>query len=358
MILRRCLGRRALSLLGGVVLLLPSFPALADSSEENLVRAVIAKERALDEQDPALWQEAFRLFRIADTLHPTPETKYEIGYAAERLGRTDLALEAYEAALRLGLKGPAQDHAQRFVTRYAPALAYVQLEGVPAGTGIYANGVYRGTMPIEGSLVVVPGEVRIEVVRQGERSSVQLLLRPGERRTVSFSAEEPAQPTAPREAVRGPEVVSVAGPVAPDTVINSSSDRSASSMPWVLMGTGLGVATVAAILITTANVRLGSERRALSASCEVRVGSDACRHALPGRQGEAQRQVDAIATWKAVRMGSWVGVGVGGALLVTGTALLLGRDGAEGGTLPVAGDWRLDVAASPEGPSLSLSGTF
>ena len=42
-----------------------------------------------------------RLFQEAAALKQTRESAYEIGFAADRLHRTDLAVESYEAAIEL-----------------------------------------------------------------------------------------------------------------------------------------------------------------------------------------------------------------------------------------------------------------
>jgi len=79
--------------------------ARADAYDATLTRAIAAKERAMDVNEPARWEEALRLFQEADAIRATREASYELGHAAERLARTDLAVEAYEAALNLGLTG-------------------------------------------------------------------------------------------------------------------------------------------------------------------------------------------------------------------------------------------------------------
>jgi hypothetical protein len=74
-------------------------PQNADGYEASLVRAVTAKERALDADDSARWEDALREFQAAGAIRETAEANYEIGFAAQHLQRLDLAVEAYEAAL-------------------------------------------------------------------------------------------------------------------------------------------------------------------------------------------------------------------------------------------------------------------
>ena len=103
--------------------------ARADAYDATLTRAIAAKERAMDVNEPARWEEALRLFQEADAIRATREASYELGHAAERLARTDLAVEAYEAALNLGLTGQPRSKAEAFVGAHAAALARVSDQG-------------------------------------------------------------------------------------------------------------------------------------------------------------------------------------------------------------------------------------
>ena len=59
--------------------------ARADAYNATLTRAIAAKERAMDVNEPARWEEALRLFQEADAIRATREASYELGHAAERL---------------------------------------------------------------------------------------------------------------------------------------------------------------------------------------------------------------------------------------------------------------------------------
>ncbi|HEY2410201.1 MAG TPA: hypothetical protein VGI10_29555, partial [Polyangiaceae bacterium] len=69
--------------------LLLASSAWADGFDAALRRAVAAKELALDHDEPAAWLETLRAFQDADTIHSTPETKYELGSAAAHLKQAD-----------------------------------------------------------------------------------------------------------------------------------------------------------------------------------------------------------------------------------------------------------------------------
>jgi hypothetical protein len=86
----------------------------------------------------------------------------------------------------------------------------------------------------------------------------------------------------------------------------------------------------------------------------VPVGTDRCLTAFDGKLLQAQSDVDAIVTWKAVRTGTFVGLGVG--LVSAGVgAVLLGTSARRGKTkAPVQANLEL----GPGGWSLALGARF
>lgn len=112
-----------------------------------LLRAVVAKEQALDSNLTADWEQALLRFKQADAIQGTVESKYEIGVVAARLGYDDIAVEAYEIALELGLAGTAQAKARSFVTTHAPRMARLNIRG-PDGAQVFVNGVERARLPL------------------------------------------------------------------------------------------------------------------------------------------------------------------------------------------------------------------
>src|SRR5215471_4519783 len=130
-------GGVAIAVAATVVAMGPAASAARPNDVEDaytaaLTRAIAAKERALDVNEPPRWEEALRLFQEAAALRYTRECAYEIGVAAERLWRNDLAVEGYEAALDLGLVGPPRARAQAFVAAHASGMARLAVRG-PAG---------------------------------------------------------------------------------------------------------------------------------------------------------------------------------------------------------------------------------
>jgi hypothetical protein len=80
---------------------------------------------------------------------------------------------------------------------------------------------------------------------------------------------------------------------------------------WWLVGAGVALAAAGGVMVAVSHARIDAERSDLRATCDVLDGTDACANANPGLEARAQDDVDAIATWKAVRIGSWIGVGAG-----------------------------------------------
>ena len=78
--------------------------ARADAYDATLTRAIAAKERAMDVNEPARWEEALRLFQEADAIRATREASYELGHAAERLAHR---------SRRRGLRGGAEPRPDR-----------------------------------------------------------------------------------------------------------------------------------------------------------------------------------------------------------------------------------------------------
>jgi hypothetical protein len=203
-----------------------------------------------------------------------------------------------------------------FVAAHAPALARLEVRG-PAGTRLSVASVERGRLPLPRPLVLFPGEIEIEVVDvDGHMSTVPTHLEAGRSDFLDLSAGA-GTGTSPRTlAAKLPET-----PAAPEPGRTSAT-------AWPLIVGGAAVAVAAAVLIPVSQGRIDDNRSTLAATCNAPPVNDVCATAMNGKQGAAQSSEDAIATWKAARLGAWIGLGVGAAAAVTGLVLKL----AEGGT--------------------------
>lgn len=334
--------------------------AEADAYTAALTRAIAAKERAMDVNEPPRWEEALRLFQEAAALRTTRECTYEIGVAAERLARQDLAVEAYEAAVDLGLVGAPRARAEAFVAAHAAGLARLALRG-PAGTRVRVAGVDRGRLPLNRPLVLFPGDVRIDLVdAAGVPATVGVRLQAGHLDVLDLARTPPAPamperaPERVQEQVREqvqerppptpPPAVSVAPPdatarppVAPAYAPRPESEGlqplseppapspyeaapEASTRGWWLVSAGVVVAVVSVALVPISSGRIDDNRKALAGECVDPVMNDRCM-AMIGHQAAAQSYSDSITTWKAVHTGAWVGAGVGLATVVAGLIL-------------------------------------
>jgi hypothetical protein len=301
--------------------------AHADAYDAALTRAIAEKERALDVNDPARWEETLRLLQEADALRSTRECKYELGFAAERLKRTDLAVEHYEAALDLGLIGAPRSKAEAFVGEHAAALARLTVRG-PPGVRLRVAGIDRGRLPLPRPLVLFAGEVRLETTYGGQRVVRTVTLTSGQLDVLDLAlapaplAPEPlALPPPPPESPPAPPPA--VHPEPPRPMPRSSPATPTTRWGWTLVGTGLGVGIGAAVLGGVA-IQLKNQRESdLSTyDCTKLNGPDACTTPATNQRDAAQAAVNDIATWKAVSAGAWVGVGVGAATAVTGAVLL------------------------------------
>lgn len=282
--------------------------AQADAYDAAFSHAIAAKERALDENDPAAWEEALERFRRADRLRATKECKYELASAAALLRQSDVAYEAYEAALSLGLDGPAAEKARAFLDGQRSSLGRLDILG-PDGAEVRVAGRLRGTLPLLRPLVVFAGEANVELQLGDRRVQRRALVTAGSQASLDarLAFTTPSLPPA-NPPPDGP------GPDPAPTKSESNPAR-----PW-LLGTGIGLTTAGIVTVVLASTSLAARRDDLASHCAVPDGSDDCRFASPELQASAQSDVDAIATWKGVRVAGWAGLGLG---LGLGTAALL-----------------------------------
>jgi hypothetical protein len=332
-------------LFGAATSLARTTDADADAYKAALTRAIAAKERALDVNEPPRWEEALRLFQEAAALRNTRECMYEIGVAAERLARFDLAVEAYEAAVDLGLVGAPRTRAEAFVAAHAAGLARLALRG-PAGTRVRVAGADRGRLPLTRPLVLFPGDVRIDLVdAAGAPASVGVHLQAGHLDVLDLARTPPATVTPERTddhpPAAPPPAVKLAPPDTTSRAPGASSDAEAlqplteaptaraparhaepepSTRGWWVAGVGVVLTAAAVALLPISSGRIDDDRKALANECVDPVVNDTCM-AISGHREAAQSYADSIATWQGLRTGAWVGLGVGLATLGTGLIL-------------------------------------
>lgn len=336
-------------------------PARADAYDAALTRAVAAKERALDSRVPGDWEQALDGFQQAHALRSAPETSYEIGYAAEMLRQDDLAVEAYEAAVEEGLSGPGLERAKKFVQAHASEMGRLDIRG-PEGTKLRLRGAYRATLPLDRPLVLFTGETVVSFeAPDGSTESRTVELRAGERRTLELDkADEPEPPSndvpESRRQVSSHGSRTSAEPPSPPPKPDRPApvEDSSSPLAWALVASGTGLAAVSGAVVFVAFDRIDTNRISLEALCAELDGPDQCPVAKSDADVPlAQEHVNAIETWKAVRLGAWVGLGAGVATAAAGALLLaLAPDPGQGAGLT------LGVAPTVGGAVLSCGRRF
>ncbi len=302
-----------------------------DAYRTALGEAVAVKERALDSGSRDHWMEVLVCLRRVNEIRETAESEYEIGFAASQLGYDDVAVEAYQRALSLGLTGVARDKAQAFVVARSPGMARLVVHG-PDGWTLTINGVKRTSLPLAEPVLVRPGQIHVALdagtdgVGHWER---QFDVTTRALNNVAFELPQ-AHPKAPTTlAPRISAHSSSASYREPAANQSHATPAAETRFDWrragiVLSGTGVTLSLVSALFLPLTSSRIGVARKGLRDNCDVPGGGpDSCAHAQVGRQALAQSFSDSIGTWKAARTVSWSGLAIGISAAATGVSALL-----------------------------------
>jgi hypothetical protein len=325
-------------------LMIPSTMFGLDEYRAALSDAVTAKERALDSDSVDDWNDTLVKLKMAEAIRVTAETKYEIGYAAARLAQVELAVDAFEQALELGLTGTAREKARTYLNAQNQNVARLLVLG-PAGWKLTVNGVCLAQLPLERPVIVRAGATIVALdtdigdVRHVERridapagGQSTLVLEPN-KGILGSSGGEPLSADAGNVATNGeqspPQPKPPWRPNAPQMILAPES-HAATQPPscarragLILVGTGMTVGILSGIYIPHSTARISNGEKTLQLDCDVQVdGPDSCKNAKFGRQQDAQDASNSIATWKAVRTVSWIGLASGISATVSGLIAL------------------------------------
>lgn len=255
--------------------------AHADAWDAALARAVVAKERALDSNAITDWETALQAFLEVDAERPNADVSYEIASAAVRLRADDLAFERFERALAQGLVDPAAKKARAFLAAHAQEMGRLSIVG-PAGDAITVLGRARGRLPLTRPLVVFAGSVRV-----GHR---------GHEHTVSVPA-------------LGALTLDVTDPVTSSPPPPPAVEATRSSWP---LGFGIGLFAASGITAIVATSMMSTHAGAIEDLCPPEKLDGARCYAAPAdRHAAYDDHRSAYLTWRAIRIGSFVGMGVG-----------------------------------------------
>jgi hypothetical protein len=279
------------ALVATLAILLAAASARADAYDAALSHAIAAKEKALDSNAPSDWEDALAAMQAADAIRATAEVRYELAGIAARLHADDLAFEAYESALALGLTGAPAQKASAFLEARRHLVGRVRVRG-PNGAHVLVLGRERAILPRDTPIIVFAGEVRI-AARIGDQT-VARSVRVDAGQTLDLDLS-PAPP---------PPVVTASSlppPAAPSTSYGP---------PLVVAGAttfGLGLVSVAA-----ASIAIPHHREAIESQCPPqKLDGDRCLAAPADRIDSLSHHRSALLTWSAVRTGGMVAMGVG-----------------------------------------------
>jgi hypothetical protein len=192
---------------------------------------------------------------------------------------------------------------------------------------------------------VFAGETRVRMVHEGRTLERRIRVSAGSHARIELSpalAEPPPSELPPRAAPSASSAV----PPAID-----SRPEAGNSLGWALVIGGSATAVIGGALVIGSSATIGTHRERLAALCAVPSGTDACATAEPGQREAAQSEVDAIATWKGVRIGGWVGLGLGAAAAGTGLLIVLDRSRPS----PRA---RVELWPTPGGAAFAVTGAL
>jgi len=308
---------------------------------DALLRALAAKDKALDSGTAENWAETLRLLEAADAIETVAITKYEIALAAAQLGQTDVAVENYEAGLNLGLPERVSDRARDYIVNHVSQLAQLQVDG-PSGTQILLRGVVRARLPHPLFIWVSPDSVELEALfPDGRHVQQALLLAAGRISKIVVTLDHAGSSMAISEGVTNatsnsvrtdgsddlraiPSVAAPAASFSNATPVAHERSPVLSSLGWAWVASGATAAILSAAFIPVTYSRLSRSRDVLRNDCDVQTGgSDGCDHSKLGRRDDAQSASNSIATWKAARTVSWAGLFAGLAVTLGGGTLLM-----------------------------------
>ncbi|MGZ3475920.1 MAG: hypothetical protein ACXWUG_18110 [Polyangiales bacterium] len=312
-----------------LALVLAPATAHADAWDAAMARAGAAKEKALDAEDPTAWQGVLDLFIEADAIRETKESKYEIGFAAAKVKADDVAVEAYEQALALGLSGPPMEKAKEFLAANLSKMGRLDVRG-PAGAQVYVTGRRRGALPLARPIVAFAGTAHVRLISNGKVMERDLDLPGGETRIVDFTAEFAPPPPPPPVPVKPAPVVPPPSP----------APKQSDTLGWALVGTGAFVTISSGVLWVVAAHTVSSRRESLADVCLSRDknDSDVCLTAANAQERDwAQEDANLIHTFKPLRIVGAVGVGVGVLTMAIGAWQLGGKSEKTASVTPSIG---------------------
>jgi len=275
------------------------------------------------------YSRAAEAFRRAWALKPSWKLLYNIGQAEAAASQYGLALDAFEAYLVEGADDvPAERHEEVLaeIQRLRVLVGVVELSA-PGGAELVVDGFSRGRIPFDGPIRVAAGKHRIQVILAGETLlDRRVSIAGGMTTTLEVGSGEPQAPPDEEESEPGREV-------AADDGGEPAGEESSGLLVGGLVSLGLGAAGVAVGAVYA--YRFGEDYEEYESLA---------RSADRARFDELENEVLPLDQTLEI-----VGLALGGALVVTGAALLI-ADAAGGEDVD-----REDVSVAPRPLGLAIS---
>jgi hypothetical protein len=310
----------------------------AASAEENgsyeaaITQGIAAREAGEAAHDLQKLNEALDLFQQALRIRVTAEAQYELARTAAALKEDDLAVEAYENAIVLGLGATATEKAKAFLALHLGSMGRITLVG-PPGVRVLVRERWRGVLPLSKPIVVFAGLAQLRIIaKDGKTVDVELAVKAGE--LVSYDVM-------PRLAPKPSTSSSTTVLPADDKPL---PDPGAAQRTWgiVVGATGVVAISVGAYF----GLRALSKRHDRDSACaSVSGGFCAGDPGVQSLHDDARRSA-LIAD---------IGFGVGIVALGVGTYLLVSAPSTGERALPTTAAMRLDPLLTKQGGGMSLA---
>jgi hypothetical protein len=318
--------------------LLAPRPAHADAYDAAISRGIVARDLAIDTNDPAKWNEALQAFDDAIAIRDTKEAQFEKARTARHLHADDIAFAAYEASLVLGLGGKAKDEAEKFLADNASKMARIVVKA-PAGATVFIAAHRRGLLPLAQPIVVFAGAVRVRVQTTDGRTAEKDA-------TTTVGATSIVDLTTEFAALTPKTIVQVA-----PTIDRGPSLRLGRGL--IISGSALAVVGFGTYFI--AAYQVGKRREDLAQHCFTLASPDVCTDAEAGNLSAAQADSDAIARYKNLRLAGAITGSVGVAVAIAGLVRLVTTP-PEGAKTETA--FTPELVPRPGGFVMGLQGAF
>jgi tetratricopeptide (TPR) repeat protein len=315
----------------GLFPLLPS-PAAAQSSGSPAATLNEARDRF--DQGLRLFNEgnfagALAEFKRANEIAPNPVVVYNIGLVYAEMGRPVEAIDALEQVVgtESGLSDSDQRRAVEVLKEQSRRVAELTLDGLAKDSVVELDGIQVGRAPLTRPLRVTVGAHVLAVVAEGYRPF---------KREVTVAGGERRNLTVEQTAVSHETTSIVKLLPTPETRENYLSRyRRQRNWGWVTIATGAGIGIGSGLFLRYDAKQINDAQQAYDdvvyltvehsgRRCDVYAPAPTFDRAAC--DAELSARYDDLQKWRHYRTVGWVGVGIGGALVVTGVVLLLTND--------------------------------